>query len=304
MRSMCTHHKTTLARYCEENILEIPKSLFGMGDVKPMLYSDESSIFYKDLDKDLINIEFYTGVPCMVYIQSGKETITTCHNESFEVTSGEAIFLPKGLSLYSDYIHEQNGLKAYLMFFGPEVLSRFLSEEPSASMSASNEEAILKIEVDQAVKEYFASFYSIYGSLNNSPHILVLKLLELLFLLDINDDGGLKKSLLAVQRGRSKRNIKRLMNQYAVSDKSAKDLAALSGRSVSTFNREFKALYGTTPKQWLIERRLAHAHALLSTNQWSVTSIAMEVGYTNVSHFIAAFKKRYAKTPHQIINKE
>ncbi|MET0064574.1 MAG: AraC family transcriptional regulator [Candidatus Thiodiazotropha endolucinida] len=292
-------HQKALAQYCENNILDIPKSLFDMRDVKPMLFNNESSIFYKDLESDLINIEFHTLVPCIVYIETGKEVITTCHNESFEIGPGEAIFLPKGLNLYSDYIHEEKGLNAYLMFLGSDVLSRFLSTGPTSSFSVSNEEAIFKTEVDRIVKQYFKSLHSVYGSLNNSPHLLQLKLLELLHLFDIHDDGRLRKSLLAVQRGGAKRNIKRLMDQYALSNVSAKELAALSGRSVSSFNREFKTLFGTTPKQWLIERRMAYALSLLS-NHWSVTATATETGYSNISHFITAFKKKYGKTPHQI----
>jgi AraC family transcriptional regulator, exoenzyme S synthesis regulatory protein ExsA len=294
------YQQRTLAQYCENNILDIPKALFEMRDVIPMLFNDGSSIFYKDLERDLVNIEFHTRVPCVVYIQTGKEIITTCHNESFEVGPGEAIFLPKGLNLYSDYIHEENGLTAYLVFFGSEVLSRFLSAGPTPSLSITNEQAIHKIEVHRIIQEFFTSLHSVYDSLNNSPHLLQLKLLELLYLLDIHDDGNLRKSLLAVQRGSKKRNIKRLMDQYAVSDMTAKELAALSGRSLSSFNRDFKTIYGTTPKQWLIEQRMTHAHSLLAKKQWSVTDAAIETGYSNVSHFIAAFKKKYGKTPYQI----
>ncbi len=298
------HPPQTLAQYCASGVLDIPKALYEMRDIKPMLFNGESAIFHKDLERDLINIEFHTRVPCIVYIETGKEVITTCNNDSVEINSGEAIFLPKGLNLYSDYIHEGNGLNAYLLFFGSDVLSRFLSVGSVSAVPVSNEQAIRKIRVGRAVKEYFASFGSIYESLNNSPHLLQLKLLELLYLLDIYDDGGLRAGLLAVQTGRAKRNIRRLMDQYAISGVSAKELAALSGRSVSAFNREFKALYRTTPKQWLIHRRLAHAHSLLSKSGWSVTAVAAEVGYGNISHFIEAFKKKYGKTPKRIQSEE
>ena len=288
-----------LAQYCENNILDIPKALFSMRDVKPMLFDEASSIFFKTLEKDLVNVEFHISTPCIVYIESGREIITTCHDETFEICPGEAILLPKGLSLYSDYTHEGDGLNAYLLFFGAEVLSRFLSDESAASMPMTNEQAILKMTADRVVKDYFSSLHSAYKAFRNSPELLELKLLELLYLMDINDDGSLRRSLFAIQKGRSKRNIKRLMEQFALSDLSAQELAELSGRSLSTFNREFKSLYNTTPKQWLIDRRLVHAHGLLSEKQWSVTDVAIEAGYTNISHFIAAFKKKYGKTPHQ-----
>jgi AraC-like DNA-binding protein len=292
--------KKVLAIHCEDNVLDIPNGLFNMRDVKPMLFNDRSSIFYKDLERDLINIEFHTRLPCIVYIKAGVEVITTSLNDTFKVGPGEAIFLPKGLNLYSDYTHEGKGLKAYLLFFGADVLSRFLSSTHAPSLPITNEDAIFKVYIDRVVKEYFSSLHSVYKSFNNSSQLLQIKLLELLHLLDIHDDGRLRKYLLSVQRGVAKRNIKRLMDQYAISELSAKQLALLSGRSVSTFNREFKALYGTTPKQWLIDKRMNYAHSLLSEEQWSVTAVAVEVGYNNISHFIETFKKKYGKTPHQI----
>ncbi|MBW9267747.1 MAG: helix-turn-helix domain-containing protein [Candidatus Thiodiazotropha sp. (ex. Lucinisca nassula)] len=293
-------NQESLAKFCENNVLDIPKVLLDMRDIKPLAVHGESSIFYKDLERDLINIEFHTRTPCIVYIKTGKEVITTFRNETFEIGPGDIIFLPKGLNLFSDYIHERNGLNAYLLFFGSDVLSRFLSTELTPPTVISNEEAIFKMKGSQVIKDFFNSLHSVCDLLSNSSHLLQVKLLELLYLLDVANNGHLRRSLLAVQRGRAKRNIKRLMDQYAISNLSAKELAALSGRSVSAFNRDFKSLYGTTPKQWLIEQRISHAHSLLSTKQWSVTAAAIEVGYSNVSHFITAFKKIYGKTPHQI----
>lgn len=289
-----------LAQYCESNILDIPKALFNIEDVKPILFQEESAIFFKDLKQDLVNIEFHTSTPCLVYIETGREVITSCHNEAYELNPGEAILLPKGLNLYSDYTHDGSGLNAYLVFFGADVLSNFLSTDSSEFLPLENEQAILKLKTSTSVREYFSSLYSVYETLDNNPRLLRLKLLELLYLLDIDDDGSLRKSLLAIQKGRSKRNIKRLMEQFAISDFNTKEIAELSGRSFSSFNREFKAIYNTTPKQWLIERRLMHAHALLSEKNWSVTAAAAEAGYSNVSHFIAAFNKKYGKTPHQV----
>ncbi|WP_083223246.1 helix-turn-helix transcriptional regulator [Candidatus Thiodiazotropha endoloripes] len=294
------NRQMALAHYCEDNILVIPNDLFGLRDIKPVLFNVESSIFYKDLESDLVNIEFHTRVPCILYLQAGHEVITTSENQSIEIGPGEVLYLPKGLNLHSDYFHVGKGLNAFLLFIGSDVLAKFLSVGEVPSAKKLNEDAIVKLKASRAVQRYFTAFETIYNSLDNPSHLLEIKLLEILHLLDINDGGQLRASLLAVQKGGLKRNIKRIMDQYAISNLSAKQLAVLSGRSLSTFNREFKALYGTTPKQWLIDRRIEHAHELLSTEQWSVTDTAIKVGYSNVSHFIAAFKKKYAKTPYEI----
>ena len=77
------------------------------------------------------------------------------------------------------------------------------------------------------------------------------------------------------------------------------DFAALSGRSLSSFNREFKAQFSTTPKQWLIEKKMHKAHSLL-TQEHTVTQVAFDVGYSNVSHFIKAYKSIYKQTPKEM----
>ncbi|WP_075533562.1 helix-turn-helix domain-containing protein [Moritella viscosa] len=79
------------------------------------------------------------------------------------------------------------------------------------------------------------------------------------------------------------------------------DFANLSGRSLSTFNRDFKRKYGESPKQWLITKKMTKANSLLA-NGSNVTSCALEVGYSNVSHFIRAYKAIYGKTPKEIKN--
>lgn len=107
-------------------------------------------------------------------------------------------------------------------------------------------------------------------------------------------------SLSSVQAETAKRNIKRLVEQYAISDLNINDFAMLSGRSIASFNREFRKIFNTSPKQWLIEQRLSYAHKLLVEKQWTVTDAANEVGYENISHFIDSFKKVYKITPHRI----
>ena len=204
------------------------------------------------------------------------------------------------LETASDYFHTGGRLKAHLLFFGTEVLAKFLSGEDKTTERISNEKAIFKLKTNSIVSEYFSSLTSVYKSIKNSSELLNLKLLELLYLIDLHGDDRLKQCLLAIQQGNAKRNIKRLMDQYGVSELSAKELASLSGRSLSSFNREFKSIYGTTPKQWLIDRRMSHAYSLLTESQISVTSAATATGYANVSHFISAFKKKYGVTPRQL----
>lgn len=59
----------------------------------------------------------------------------------------------------------------------------------------------------------------------------------------------------------------------------------------------FKELFATTPFAYLREYRLEVARNLLLENRSSVISVASNVGYSNASHFAAAFKRKYGVSP-------
>lgn len=59
----------------------------------------------------------------------------------------------------------------------------------------------------------------------------------------------------------------------------------------------FKELFATTPFAYLREYRLEVARNLLLENKSSVISVASKVGYSNASHFAAAFKCKYGISP-------
>ncbi|RAJ08801.1 AraC-like DNA-binding protein [Chitinophaga skermanii] len=71
----------------------------------------------------------------------------------------------------------------------------------------------------------------------------------------------------------------------------------LTGRSLSTFNRDFKKTFQTTPQRWIMERRLELAHYYLAEKQQKPTDVFMEVGFEDLSHFSFAFKKKFGYAP-------
>lgn len=287
----------TVAQYSQDHILLVPESLSAMADVDTLMQDGDSVVFYKDLQADLVDIEFFTGAPCIVYIHTGREIITSPDNERFVLNPRDLIFFPKGLNLYSDYQSEDGRLNAFLVFFNQSVVKTFLSTKKKISQNKNP--VPFQIKPNEHYDLFFTYLLQAAKQLARSPELINHKLLELLHLLDLEDDR-LRGSLNIETHVGGKRNIVRLMGKYAVSDLSVADLAKLSGRSLSSFNRDFKACYDATPKQWLLEKRMAHAHELLSGSTQSVTDVALQLGYENVSHFIRAFKKIYGITPKQI----
>lgn len=71
----------------------------------------------------------------------------------------------------------------------------------------------------------------------------------------------------------------------------------LTGRSLSTFNRDFKKHFNTTPQKWLTQKRLELAHYEISEKGKKPAEIYLEVGFEDLSHFSYAFKKHFGYPP-------
>jgi len=74
-------------------------------------------------------------------------------------------------------------------------------------------------------------------------------------------------------------------------------LARIARLSKFHFLRVFRRAVGATPHQYLIATRLRRAAARLSQTSESVTSIAFDCGFGDLSTFNARFRAAYEKTP-------
>ncbi len=71
----------------------------------------------------------------------------------------------------------------------------------------------------------------------------------------------------------------------------------LTGRSLTSFKRDFRKAFNTSPQRWLTQKRLEHAHFELSHKKRKPTEICYEIGFENLSHFSYAFKKHFGYAP-------
>jgi len=75
----------------------------------------------------------------------------------------------------------------------------------------------------------------------------------------------------------------------------------LTGRSLSTFNRDFRKVFQTTPQRWLTQKRLELAYYHLKEKRKRPSDVFLEVGFEDLSHFSYAFKRQYGHTPSALI---
>ncbi|MFT3722907.1 MAG: AraC family transcriptional regulator [Hyphomonadaceae bacterium] len=93
------------------------------------------------------------------------------------------------------------------------------------------------------------------------------------------------------------RMAKDLIEYHLVDGISLAKLAELCGLRVSQFSRAFKRSCGLAPYQWLQQRRIVKAKALLCKSSYSLAEISGICGYADQSHFTRAFGRSEGLSP-------
>lgn len=75
----------------------------------------------------------------------------------------------------------------------------------------------------------------------------------------------------------------------------------LTGRSLTTFKRDFRKIFDTTPQRWLTQKRLELAHYQFVEKKKKPVDVCYEVGFENLSHFSFAFKKHFGYAPTELL---
>jgi AraC family transcriptional regulator len=91
--------------------------------------------------------------------------------------------------------------------------------------------------------------------------------------------------------------VLRLLMSRSAEPHSLADLARSAGLSPYHFLRTFKRVTGITPHQWLLRARLREAALRLSTTRASVTDIALDVGFEDLSNFMRSFRAEFGVSP-------
>jgi len=71
----------------------------------------------------------------------------------------------------------------------------------------------------------------------------------------------------------------------------------LTGRSLTTFKKDFEKTFKGSPGKWLTRKRLELAHYQIFEKKRKPSDVYFDVGFENLSHFSFAFKKQFGYNP-------
>ncbi|MEP4770201.1 MAG: AraC family transcriptional regulator [Roseibium sp.] len=288
--------KRSFLSHPPDDVLTLPEDLHTFREASVLMASGHAGLFHKLIEKDMLAVEFRTAAPCLCMTVRGRETFWTSEGQEISLESGEMVLMPANTYLVSDFSSRDGPLEAYILSFDAAAIGAFLRNRQLAEKTPKP--GAYRIRAHAALSGFFEGAKSVYEQVAGSPALLQTKLLECLYLIaEIDDTDRLDGFLSASDRRQAPRNILHVMRENAGRNLSITEFARISGRSVTSFNRDFKRQFGVPPRQWLADHKLQKAQELVLNSRQSITEIGTALGYSSTSHFIEKFRKQYGTTP-------
>jgi len=282
-------------------MIVVPQRLFELDAVTTLHRGRSCSFIGKTLEASVRERQSYASMHVLSVVLDGSQRMRS-ERGSIHLKAGRTGLLRKGIYTVTDLLSEQNSFRAFLLYFDHALLNELLKQHPLASAATTHHD-FYELPTSAAFLRYIGNLETLADGLTGTQDVLFrYKALEALALLLAEDASGQLLQWLHSLRNPHPGSLTAVMEQHFDKPLTMEDYAYLCGRSLSTFRRAFKQRYGLGPHQWLVQKRMEKAHELLQGGQQTVASVAHDVGYESVSHFIAAFKKRFGDTPSVVVN--
>ncbi|HPI79780.1 MAG TPA: AraC family transcriptional regulator [Cyclobacteriaceae bacterium] len=233
------------------------------------------------------------------YVLGGKKKWKT-HLGEYLVGDGELLFVKKGAHTVYQYFEEE--FHVLFIFLSDGIIADMIARNPHLNLGIGFNngrigDSVISIPLTLTFKTFFQSMLG-YLTQGTPPdnNLLKLKIEELLLNISSQPGNQALKQYFFTRKSRMV-DIEEVMESQFTNHLSINDFARLTARSLSSFRRDFKSIYKTTPGKWLLERRLGHARLLLETTTCAISEVADQCGFRNQSHFIKAFKSTYKVPP-------
>lgn len=266
---------------------------------------------------DATDASFLTGrdetfAKLKIESKTGQRTVLmTCHTLIFvlrgekllhfpegtvKASPGEVILLRKGIYVMAEYIRDGLDFEALMIFLPGRLLSSMTL--PDIKRNTNPEDRCLVFPSTTMVDSFKDGCRKYFDQRPSQFELLMpLKQQEILLLLLSGIHSEKVASFIRSAISEEQTDIDFIVNSYLLQPVTIAELAALANCSLAKFKRDFRQRYRCSPRGWINERRLAHAHMLLQNTTKPVGEIALDCGFENPSYFIRLFKKEYGHTP-------
>ncbi len=263
--------------------------------------NEQAQIFFYCTEQNNSSIESFMAEHKIWHIQKGYILFYE-DGKTHRANAGQTILLRRNQLVKASLMDSESGEKFEMVkiLLTRDFLHTLLLEDPNIAATNSDSfkeytERFLIAKNDllsgffESLKPYINSGQNIPGQLSTNKTKEIFLLLEILW-------PGIKKSLFDFTEP-VKLELGEFMSKNYIYNITLERFAYLSGRSLATFKRDFKKIFNLPPHKWLMKMRLEEARRLIFEENQAPSSIYLQVGFENLSHFSTVFKKYHGFNP-------
>jgi len=246
-------------------------------------YSNELIVSKNTLIR-MISGEMKIILPDITYVLGEDDTVFFPRNEIAKVMKNKK---------------DDKPYKSVAVYLTPEAMQQYFLKHNLKVKTSYPKTGIRLIENHPLLDSLFSSLLPYFNLTVDLPNSLTeAKVDEAISILKLIDENLF--DTLCNFEDPGKINLAEFMEKNYMFNMSIDKFSYLTGRSLTTFKRDFKKAFAKSPGQWLTKKRLELAHYKISEQKLKPIDVYLEVGFENLSHFSFAFKKEFGYSPSEI----
>ncbi|SHN21044.1 helix-turn-helix domain-containing protein [Mucilaginibacter sp. OK098] len=237
--------------------------------------------------------------PALVRVLSGEVRIASA-DRVFNFFAGDTVLLPRNqLGRLSKLPLNGEPCVVVSILFHPEKLRQHYADRQIAS-SQQHAPELMVWEDHPLLESLFNSLLPYFKLADALPaDIAAFKIEEAIRVLrTINQNAD---QLLGQFEEPGKLDLVDFMEKNYMFNLSLEKFGYLTGRSLTTYKKDFKKAFKSTPGKWLTQKRLELAHYQIFEKKRKPSDVYFDVGFENLSHFSFAFKKQFGYNPTSLL---
>ena len=241
----------------------------------------------------------YFASNALYYVEAGN-AVLYAGDHKVHIKKGEIAIIKQHSKLDIEKHKDRIGsdFKSIIFYLFPDFVTDFVKQSKQEKESTSLTTNIIHLGKQQSLKAFSESLLPLFE--NKQLKQTDIKERTFAALQYLSQHNKQLLSFLMASSKPVKIDLYEFMIHIEVNNYSVQDLAQLTGRSLSAFKRDFFEVFETTPHQWLLHRKMDYAEQILTGKQMKASDIYFMLGFNELSHFSAAFKKVKGVSPSQL----
>ncbi|MCR9249096.1 MAG: AraC family transcriptional regulator [bacterium] len=236
-----------------------------------------------------------------VYVLKGR-CINHSEIEQLDIQANQAVLAKSGNSIFKTVPHNHSDeYEAVSIRFHKDILSKLYSSQstpfyeqnksPLKSNSVLLDKNPLIDTYAQSILPYFTNKELL------TEEILTFKIKELITLLLSSDHSSEIVAIMSNLFEKKTFEFREVIHSHILSAISINELAQLTYMSLSSFKKEFKRVFNSTPQKYILDKRIERAAESLQKSTDTISNIAYACQFQTLAHMSRVFKSKYGISP-------